>query len=272
MPPVARALGLMLVLAGPVGVAAQRAAPGGQPMSSATVAGRLGSGATRPALTGDFPSPFPPADTVRQASWDEPSSPEGQGGPADGEAGSGPLPPPNRKPSLSLSPPSRSDRTAPGTRGGRTGLLRSLITVGSSLAVVLGLFFLVAWAMRRATPRGSALLPSEVVEVLGRAALATRGQVHVLRFGSKLLLVSISTSGVETLAEITDAEEVDRLAGLCRQAHPQSATAAFRQVFQQFSKQHAGSGFVDDDSRADVRPANTGIPRAKQGTWEENDV
>ena len=248
MPPVARALGLMLVLAGPVCVAAQTAS------------------------TDDFPSPFPPSDTVRQASWDEPSAPEAQRGPADEEAGSGPLPPPNRKPPLSLSPPSRSDRTPQGTRPGRTGLWRSLITVGSSLAVVLGLFFLVAWAMRRAAPRGSVLLPSEVVEFLGRAALATRGQVHVLRFGNKLLLVSITAAGVETLAEITDSEEVDRLAGLCRQAHPQSATAAFRHVFQQFTKQHAGSGFVDGDSREDVHPANTGIPRTKHGTWEDNDV
>lgn len=216
MPPMVRVLGLVLALA-----------------------------ASQPASPEDFPSPFPPSDTLRQASWDEPATPEAQPGHPDEQVRSGPLPPPNRKPSLSLSPPSRSHQTPQGTRAGRTGLLRSLITVGSSLAVVLGLFFLVAWAMRRAAPRGSVLLPGEVVEVLGRAALATRGQVHVLRFGKKLLLVSVSPAGVETLAEITDREEVDRLAGLCRQAHPQSATAAFRHVFQQFTK---------------------------HGTWEDNDV
>ena len=43
--------------------------------------------------------------------------------------------------------------------------------------------------------------------------------------------------GVETLTEITEPEEVDRLAGICRQAHPDSTTAAFRQVFQQFAGQ-----------------------------------
>jgi flagellar biogenesis protein FliO len=243
MPPIARVLGLVLALA-----------------------------ASQPASTEDFPSPFPPSDQGRLVSWDEPSTPEAQPGHPEEQTGSSPLPPPSRKPGLALSPPSGSDRTPQGTQAGRTGLLRSLITVASSLAVVLGLFFLVAWAMRRAAPRGSVLLPGEVVEVLGRAALATRGQVHVLRFGNKLLLVSVSPTGVETLAEITDREEVDRLAGLCRQAHPQSATAAFRHVFQQFTKQHAGSGFVDGDSREDAHSANTGIPRTRHGIREENDV
>ena len=111
------------------------------------------------------------------------------------------------------------------------------MTVASSLAVVLGLFLVVAWVMRKATPAGSALLPGEVVEVLGRTAMANRQQLQLLRCGSKLLLVSVTQAGVETLTEITEPEEVDRLAGLCRQAHPDSTSAAFRQVFHQFSGQ-----------------------------------
>ena len=115
------------------------------------------------------------------------------------------------------------------------GGLPSVATTAGSLAVVLGLFFAVVWMMRRASPKGSALLPGEVVEVLGRAPLAGRQQMHLLRCGNKLLLVSVTPAGAETLTEVTDPLEVDRLAGLCRQTHPQSATAAFRQVFQQFA-------------------------------------
>ena len=96
-----------------------------------------------------------------------------------------------------------------------------MATVGGSLAVVLGLFLLVAWVMRKASPRSSSALPGEVFEVLGRAPLAGRQQVHLLRCGSKLLLVSITPAATETLTEVTDPVEVDRLAGLCRQAHPQ---------------------------------------------------
>jgi len=118
--------------------------------------------------------------------------------------------------------------------------LGSLVTVGGSLAVVLGLFLMVAWLMRRAAPKSLTPLPSEVVEVLGRAPLAGRQQLHLLRCGRKLLLVSVTPAGAETLTEISEPEEVDRLAGLCQQARPGSATQAFRQVFEQFTGRYAG--------------------------------
>lgn len=106
----------------------------------------------------------------------------------------------------------------------------------ASLAVVLGLFLAVAWAVRRGMPAGPAKLPSEAVEVLGRAPLAGRQFAHLIRCGNKLLLVHVAPGCAETLTEITDPVEVDRIAGLCRQAHPQSATTSFRQVFQQWGK------------------------------------
>ena len=66
--------------------------------------------------------------------------------------------------------------------------------------------------------KSATLLPTEVVEVLGRAPLAGRQQMHLLRCGNKLLLVSVTPTGAETLTEVTDPVEVDRLSGLCRQA------------------------------------------------------
>ncbi len=127
----------------------------------------------------------------------------------------------------------------PGHSGGRLETARaldrlpSLGPMASGLAIVLGLFLAAAWVLRRAAPKSATLLPGEVVEVLGRAPLAGRQQMHLLRCGNKLLLVSVTPTGAETLTEVTDPVEVDRLSGLCRQAHPQSATATFRQVFQQ---------------------------------------
>ena len=138
-----------------------------------------------------------------------------------------PLSPPSLRPAL----PRLSAREESSTNG--RGELPSLTTVAGSLAAVLGIFFLVAWGMRRATPAGSTLLPGEVLEVLGRAPLAQRQQVSLVRCGKKLLLISTTPTGAETLTEITDPLEVDRLAGICRQGHPGSATTAFRQVFQQ---------------------------------------
>lgn len=130
---------------------------------------------------------------------------------------------------------SDDDRSASG--------LPPLATAAGSLAIVLALFFVTAWLLRRGAPQAALSLPSDVVEVLGRAPLPGKQQVHLLRCGHKLLLVWAGAGGVETLTEITDPAEVDRLAGICRAAHPQSATAAFRQVFQQLARE-PGEGLL----------------------------
>lgn len=134
-----------------------------------------------------------------------------------------------------LPPRGQGSRGSPGSPA-KVGGVSSLVTTGGGLALVLGLFFVVAWFLRRSSPRGSLLLPTEVVEVLGRTSLAPREQLHLLRLGNKLILVSAGAEGVRPLTEITDVDEVVRLAGICRQNHPQSSTAAFRQVLQQFEK------------------------------------
>jgi flagellar protein FliO/FliZ len=144
---------------------------------------------------------------------------------------------------------------------GKGSPLSAMITVGGSLAIVLGLFFIVAWAMRKTGPRGSLMLPKEVFDILGRAPLGARQQVQLLRCGSKLLLVSITPSGTETLTEVTDPLEVDRIAGICQQAHPKSATMAFRQVFQQMAPKSVAATELDN-----LEPAGT---RRKRYRWEE---
>ena len=104
-----------------------------------------------------------------------------------------------------------------------------------SLAVVLGLFLLVVWGIKKATPAAASPLPSDVVEILGRVPLAARHYAHLVRVGNRMLLVSLSPNGAETLTEITEPSEVDRLAGLCKRARPDSTTGAFRNVLQQFA-------------------------------------
>ncbi len=129
--------------------------------------------------------------------------------------------------------------------GERPGGLQSVVTVGGSLAVVLGIFFLIVWVLRRASPSGPGSLPAEAFEMLGRAPLANRQQVHLLRCGNKLLLVAVGVggasagAGAKTLTEIADPVEVDRLVGLCRQARPASPAATFRQVFRQVEDRNA---------------------------------
>ena len=157
-----------------------------------------------------------------------------------------PIARPMTKPALRMSRPG-------GTETGRSGSvspLPSLLTMIFSLAVVLSVFLGLAWVMRRSLPPGTRLLPAEVVEVLGRIPLAGRQQAHLVRCGNKLLLLAVSPGGAETLTEITDPVEVDRLAGLCRQSDPQSTTTSFRHVFEHLGRAKVSPGFVGRDQDA----------------------
>lgn len=188
-----------------------------------------------------FESPVPDAPPVGSGggprSIGSDSTPSKNGAQATASAGPPAMAPrPDaREFHLPLGPRSpRQEPTSPPAK--RRDGLTSAVTIVSSLAIVLGLFCLLIWVMRRAQPRASLLLPTEVVEVLGRTPLAGRQQMHLVRCGSKLLLVAVTPDAAETLTEIDDPDEATRLAGLCRQAHPHSASATFRQAFDQWSR------------------------------------
>ncbi|MCU0720589.1 MAG: flagellar biosynthetic protein FliO [Pirellula sp.] len=126
----------------------------------------------------------------------------------------------------------------------------TLLSVGFSLCIVVCLFLGVAWVAKKSMPASSSRLPSEVVEVLGRSTIAPRQQVYVLRFGRKLLLVSQQPGQTQTLSEITDEEEVIRLAGICEANSPRSATRTFSDVLK-----HVATGKTEPPSRSQRRTA-----------------
>lgn len=111
--------------------------------------------------------------------------------------------------------------------------LGSVLSVVVSLGFVLALFLGLAWVFRKTQPRSLARLPTEVVQVLGRSNLAPRQQMYVVRFGSRLLLISQQPGHTQTLCEITDDEEVDRLAGFCESNSPTSVSQSFTEVVRQ---------------------------------------
>ncbi len=121
-----------------------------------------------------------------------------------------------------------------------------LVSTGASLAIVLGLFLLLAWFFHRKQPPGSEAIPRDVLEVLGKSVLPGKQQLHLLRCGGKLLLVCTSPSMAETLTEIADPDEVARLTALCREANPRSSSQAFRQALLQVGRRAHRPGFIDD--------------------------
>jgi flagellar biogenesis protein FliO len=172
---------------------------------------------------------------------------------------------------IPLSPP----RPAPSQGAKRpdppslSGALTSMI---GGLAVVLGLFFLVVWFARRAQPGAAAVLPSEVVELLGRAPLSGRQQMHLVRFGGKLLLLSVTPTGAETLSEIADADEVHRLSGICQQNHPGSITKTFRHVLYQLGGEPAPGGFVGESNRSQLDLADDGRDGGRSARGSDTSV
>jgi len=143
-------------------------------------------------------------------------------------------------------------RLAPRSKNARSTLVRptaptatsALGAVGGSLCAVLGIFLVVAWCTRRFTPAGTALLPKEAIESLGRAPLTARQQMQLIRVGNKLLLVALSPTGTEPLTEITDAAEVEHLLSLCRRGQKGSSTEVFRQTLAQLASEPAPRSFV----------------------------
>lgn len=132
---------------------------------------------------------------------------------------------------------------------------------GASLGIVLGLFLLVVWMMRRGMPKGGGLVPSEAVEVLGRAPIGGKQSVHLVRCGNKIVLLNVSAASVETLTEITDPAEVERLQEICR--HSTSPAGAVQQLLGRFGaiQQPATAGLRPD--QVDFRHLETGsYPRA----------
>jgi len=198
--------------------------------------------ATRP-LAQSQPSGHPPIEGQRMSY----STPDTQ--PRPNTAATTPIP--KARPPILLSPRgkataskgSKSQGDGAEERRLTSSAKPNLLAIFGSLGIVLGLFFAVMWVMRRGMPASAKLLPSEVVEVLGRTPLAGRQQAHLIRCGNKMLLVALTTDSAKTLTEITDPLEVDRIAGLCRESNPHSSTQAFRHIFQQFASEKPSRGW-----------------------------
>jgi flagellar protein FliO/FliZ len=102
-----------------------------------------------------------------------------------------------------------------------------------SLGMVVSLFLIAALMIRKSQPKQYQKLPKEVVEVLGRSPLGPRQNLVLLRFGSKLILVSQQPGETQSLGEIADAGEAARLVGLCEVQRPESVTGSFRDILRQ---------------------------------------
>ncbi|UUO07674.1 flagellar biosynthetic protein FliO [Blastopirellula sp. J2-11] len=117
-------------------------------------------------------------------------------------------------------------------------------TIVASLMLVVGLFLIFAWAGKKKMPTANSRLPQEVVQVLGRTQLQGRQQLQLVRVGNRLLLLSVTPHGAETLTEISDPLEVESLLVHLRQKGGGNMSASFQDVLQKMGGEPA-RGFLE---------------------------
>ncbi len=83
-----------------------------------------------------------------------------------------------------------------------------LAAIGVAFAV------LAAFRFRQARRRGRDL-PPDVFDILGEASLGSQHAVRVVRFGPRTLLVSVSSTGCQTLATLDDPQVTERIVTAC---------------------------------------------------------
>lgn len=145
------------------------------------------------------------------------------------------------EPAKRLPRPSTASRDEKSSRhsagqGGSTSAT-PFLSVAGSVAIVIGLFLIVAWMARRSSGSIPSNLPKDVLEVLGRKRFAGKQEMQLVRLGNKLILVHVVPGHAETLGEITDPVEVDRLTGICYQSRPRSSTKTFRETFDNLAQE-----------------------------------
>lgn len=162
-------------------------------------------------------------DAVAIPNRNEPSAPE-TFSPSDSSSIAQPQ-------SLLLKPRTTSMGENP-TEGGkqRASSFGSVLTMFSSLIAVLALFFGFMFMLKKANRGSNSELPRDVFQVLGTSRIAGRHSLFLLRLGHKLVLVHAGSGEVQTITEVTDPAEVDRLCGSCEENQPNSLTQSFRQV------------------------------------------
>ena len=117
-------------------------------------------------------------------------------------------------------------------------------SIAASLLVVIGLFLIFAWVGKKNMKPGTGKLSKEIIQVLGKSQLSGKQQLELVRVGQKLLLLCVTATSVETLTEITDPMEVERLLTIVRQDSPGSMTSTFQEVLTQLGQKPA-RGFLE---------------------------
>ena len=138
-----------------------------------------------------------------------------------------------------------------------------VITMFASLFLVITTFLIFALLFKKVSPKGTRPLSKELFENLGRAPLTQKFQLHLLRLGNRLILVSVTPDGVQPITEISDPDEVVQLLGLCRRLDANSSTQNFKKMFNALAEEPTEGGYFGVDAGSRPKPKTKAAPRGK---------
>lgn len=124
---------------------------------------------------------------------------------------------------------------------------------GVALAAVLGLMLGFFWVFRRTAPKSLLPLPLEAVQVLGNAPLHGKQHLRLIRLGHRVLLLAVSENTSQTLAEITDPDEVRYMLELCEARVSRGESQTFAEILQQSGRERT-TGFLGSQQDQILQP------------------
>jgi flagellar biogenesis protein FliO len=134
-------------------------------------------------------------------------------------------------------------------------------TLGGLIAVV-ALIYITARVLKKGMPLGPRNLPDDAVQVLGRKSLDYRNTLHLVRCGSRVLVIGSSPDGLSSLAEINDPDEVETLSELCK---PTATESPVETIAQYFRRLQNSDDPADDEpltgTDTDRQPADPAVLR-----------
>lgn len=132
-------------------------------------------------------------------------------------------------------------------------------TTLGGLLVVLALILGIGVFLRKHVPGARSVLPKEVLQPLGRKVLENRHAIHLVRCGSRILVIGASPQGLNTLAEITDPVEVDFLAGQCLRRETAPLSDGFGNFLNRF-RNDATDQELHPDNHASSAESDDAVP------------
>ena len=112
-----------------------------------------------------------------------------------------------------------------------------ILSTMAALGLVIGLILAARWAVVRFGGKVIAR-PSQAVEVLSRTPVAPKNHVLLLRVGRRVLVVGDSSTGLRTLADLDDPEEVAALLQSVESGRPASVSRGFQDLIGRFNREY----------------------------------